>query len=204
MSPEVIFRGSLAVVSALLALIRLYYGWRTRQAVDRIAFKRANPRLVALVWMFGLVAASASVLYSLFPRWMAWATVPLAIGMRWAGVAAGLVTVLLFFWVHRALGPSWGMPGVIKERQAMVSGGPYRWVRHPMYATLFVWALAFFLLSANWFIGLAWLGLGAAAAATIDDEEAALIEKFGEAYQAYMRETGRLLPRWKREESSEG
>jgi protein-S-isoprenylcysteine O-methyltransferase Ste14 len=59
-------------------------------------------------------------------------------------------------------------------------------------------------LSANWFIGLAWLGLGAAAAATIDDEEAALIEKFGEAYQAYMRETGRLLPRWKRQEPSEG
>lgn len=55
-----------------------------------------------------------------------------------------------------------------------------------MYTTLFVWALAYFLLSANILIGLTWLGLGIVAAAMISDEEAALLETFGEAYQTYL------------------
>jgi protein-S-isoprenylcysteine O-methyltransferase Ste14 len=67
-----------------------------------------------------------------------------------------------------------------------------------MYSTLFVWALAYFLLSANWAIGLAWLALGVVAAALAPREEATLIAKFGETYRAYMQQTGRFLPkRWR-------
>lgn len=192
---EIIFRASLAAVSALLALIRLYYGARAAQAGGRVLFKRAGRVRLALVWAFGGLAAAASAAWVLFPEGLAWAALPLPIGLRWVGVGLGLTTVLLFFWIHRALGDNWAMPGEIKERQTLVTGGPYRWVRHPMYTTLFVWALAYFLMSANGLIGLAWLGLGLTAAAMVGDEEAALIESFGEAYRDYRRRAGRFWPR---------
>lgn len=192
---EIIFRASLAAVSAALALIRFYYGGRAAQAGGRVLFRRAGRVRTALVWAFGGLAAAASATWVLFPNGLAWAALPLPIGLRWAGVGLGLVTIMLFFWIHRTLGDNWAMPGEIKERHTLVTNGPYRWVRHPMYTTVFVWALAYGLMSANGLIGLLWLGLGLAAAAMVDDEEAALIESFGDAYRDYRRRVGRFGPR---------
>lgn len=65
-----------------------------------------------------------------------------------------------------------------------------------MYTALFLVTIVYFLISANWFIGVVWIGWIIGIVATmLRDEEAALIEKFGEEYQAYMRRTGRFLPR---------
>jgi protein-S-isoprenylcysteine O-methyltransferase Ste14 len=146
--------------------------------------------------MLGVLAATASVLWVIAPGWLAWAALPLPTALRWSGIVVGVITILLFFWVHRTLGKNWAMPGEIKERHTLITTGPYRWVRHPMYTTLFVWALAYFLMSANALIGLAWLGLGLVAAAMAGDEEAALLETFGETYQTYLQEVGRFWPRW--------
>jgi protein-S-isoprenylcysteine O-methyltransferase Ste14 len=193
---DLIFRASLAVVSVLLALIRFYYGWQAAGSGAKILYRRAGKVRTILVWMLGILAASASVLWVIAPGWMAWAAIPLPMVLRWSGITVGAITVLLFFWVHRTLGENWAMPGEIKERQTLMTTGAYRWVRHPMYTTLFVWALAYFLMSANVFIGLAWLGLGIVAAAMVGDEEAALLETFGEIYQTYLQEVGRFWPRW--------
>lgn len=193
---ELLFRGWLAGVSLALALIRIYYGRWALHAGGKVLFRRAGRVRLILVWTLGLLAALASALWVVAPVWLAWASLSLPMGLRWLGVGTGVVTVLLFWWVHRTLGQNWAMPGEIKEKQTLVTGGPFGWVRHPMYATLFVWALAYFLLSANGLIGLAWLGLALVAAAMVDDEEAALLEKFGDAYRAYQQHTGRFLPRF--------
>ena len=80
----------------------------------------------------------------------------------------------------------------------LITSGPYRWVRHPMYTTIFVWAVAFLLMSANWLVGGLWFGLGLVASALVRVEEAVLIDTFGAAYRVYMRRTGRFLPRLRR------
>lgn len=64
-----------------------------------------------------------------------------------------------------------------------------------MYAILFPWALAYFLISENGLVGGLWLVLALTAAALIGAEEATLTETFGGAYQTYMQHTGRLFPR---------
>ena len=107
----------------------------------------------------------------------------------------GIGTLPLFVWTHEALGKNWSADLVIKEEHALVTGGPYRWVRHPMYTAFFGSSLAYFLLSANWVIGLTGLGTSVLLAARVDKEEALMIEEFGDDYRAYMRRTGRFLPR---------
>jgi protein-S-isoprenylcysteine O-methyltransferase Ste14 len=77
-----------------------------------------------------------------------------------------------------------------------VTHGVYRWVRHPMYTAIFLFAIAQGLLLPNWFAG--WAGLITFAAlylSRIGNEEKMMREAFGEEYQAYMRRTGRLWPR---------
>lgn len=184
---DLIFRGGLAVVSILLALIRFYYARLSIQSNAPTVFRRAGRIRTGLVWTFGGSAAVASAVWVVMPGWLEWAALPLPAVLRWVGIGLGVVTVVLFYWVHRALGNNWAMPGDIKERQTLVTDGPYRWARHPMYATLFVWALAYWLMSANSLVGGAWLGLGLVAATMVADEEAALIETFGEAYRDYVR-----------------
>lgn len=184
----------MAAISLLLSLVRFYYGWLARRHRNKVAFNLASRIGTAFVWITGVLAAGASVLYVIAPGLVAWAALPLPIALRWIGAAFGLLTVLLFFWIHRALGANWAMPAVITKQQTLVTDGPYQFVRHPMYAMIFVWALAYFLMTANAFIGLSWLGLGVAAVSIIRQEEAALREKFGAAYNNYMQTTGRLLP----------
>ncbi len=64
-----------------------------------------------------------------------------------------------------------------------------------MYTTFSVIGLTSFLVSANWVIGWCWLGQAIVAASRVSDEEALMIEEFGDQYRAYMRRTGAFLPR---------
>lgn len=93
--------------------------------------------------------------------------------------------IFLLLWAHRTLGRNLSAPGVVEEKQALVSTGPYKWVRHPMYTVLFLFGIAYFLISANWLIGVVWLSwIIGTVVSMIRDEEAALIEKFSDEYRA--------------------
>lgn len=73
--------------------------------------------------------------------------------------------------------------------------GPYRRVRHPMYTVLFLIPVVYFLISANWFMGVIWVSWVVGTVATgVTDEESAMIDKFGDEYRTCMRHTGRFLP----------
>jgi len=191
---EVIFRGGLAAVFILLTLIRVYYARKAGKAAENTSADGEDKFGAILLRAFNSLAAVATLAYLIAPQWMGWSALPLPAWLRWIGIAAGLLTIALFLWVHRALGENWSASVEPKEQHALVTSGPYRWVRHPMYTTMLVWTLAFFLLSANWFVGITWLALSILAASRAGAEEAALIEKFGAEYRAYMQRTPRFLP----------
>ena len=198
MNNEMIFRGSLAAVFIVLTLIRLYYARQAGKTGQRAPADGESRLNAALLRLFNALAAVATLVYLVAPQWMSWSALPLPPWLRWLGLVAGLVTIALFLWSHHALGQNWSTSVGTKEQHSLVTSGPYRWVRHPMYTTIFGWALAFFLLSANWFVGATWLALIIAAASRASQEEAALIETFGAEYRVYMQRTGRFLPAWRR------
>lgn len=189
-----IFRGGLAAAFISLTFIRLYFARKAGKADEKVSVDRGDKFSAALLRLFNLLAAVATLIYLIAPQWMRWSALPMPVWSRWIGVVAGLITNALFFWVHHTLGENWSISVETKEQHKLVTSGLYRWVRHPMYTTMFVWTVAFFLLSANWFVGITWLALSILAVSRADKEEAALIEKFGAEYRAYMQRTGRFLP----------
>jgi protein-S-isoprenylcysteine O-methyltransferase Ste14 len=63
----------------------------------------------------------------------------------------------------------------------------------------FIFLLSLVLLTGNWFIGgVPLLALTLVVVWRLGREEAAMIEKFGDDYRAYMRRSGRFLPRLRR------
>lgn len=84
------------------------------------------------------------------------------------------------------------------ESQDMVFHGPYRWIRHPIYAAIILVLGSTLFISANWFVGLSWILMTVLdVAGRIRTEEALMTGRFGERYQDYMQRTGRLFPRLK-------
>ena len=195
MNTELIFRIALASIGTIYTVIRIYYTRLAMQA-DRNFFRPRSDIRQLVFGTLGFLNIVPTVIYVVAPEQLVWAALPLPSGWRWLGVGLGLVGIFFLLWVHHTLGKNFSVSGVMKEKQALVTIGPYRWVRHPMYTALFLVTLVYFLISSNWFLGLVWIGWIVGTVATmIRDEEAALIEKFGDEYRVYMQRTGRFLPR---------
>jgi protein-S-isoprenylcysteine O-methyltransferase Ste14 len=79
--------------------------------------------------------------------------------------------------------------------QSLITSGPYQIIRHPIYTAFLLILGSTLLISANWLIGLAWIGMTALEVASrIGFEEQLMLEYFGEQYREYMKRTGKLLP----------
>ncbi len=170
-------------------------GLRFRWSRGKVV-KRGEGRLKfgALGFLF-LAWVSASVAFVINPAWMSWSALPLPASLRWTGVGVILVGFSLAFAAFRSLGTNYSGTVVIKDSHTLVTSGPYRWIRHPIYTSYFALTLSLFLLTTNWFIGLALLALSILLASRVKAEEAMLLERFGDEYRAYMQRTGRFLPR---------
>lgn len=55
---------------------------------------------------------------------------------QWFGVGLGAAGLILVVWVHHTLRRHWSTNLLLKEEHTLVTGGPYRWARHPMYTAL--------------------------------------------------------------------
>jgi protein-S-isoprenylcysteine O-methyltransferase Ste14 len=164
----------------------------TRERLDRT--QEGVPMMIGLR-LGGLAVWSGVIAFMIDPDWMAWSSVPLPAGTRWAGVGLTLVTATLLAWTLGSLGPNLTDTVVTRGAHTLVTRGPYRWVRHPFYdcMALFVWSIS--LMMANWFVAVSGSLMFALLAIRSRIEEQKLLERFGEPYRAYRATTGRFLPR---------
>jgi protein-S-isoprenylcysteine O-methyltransferase Ste14 len=148
-------------------------------------------RLVIALPLFGSV-----LVYLLIPGWMAWASIALPPLLRWLGVAMGMVAVPTVYWVLATLGSNVSETVLTKEDHQLVTSGPYRWVRHPLYVVGIGLFMSVGLMSANAFIlGWTMVALISVRFVVVPREESALVAKFGDDYRRYQAKTGTLLPK---------
>jgi protein-S-isoprenylcysteine O-methyltransferase Ste14 len=195
MNQEATFRTVLGIGFLAVLAITLYHrlhSWASKEKLDRRQeglFILATLRPVGLLLWLGVLA------YLVYPAWMAWSSVPLPVGLRWAGVGLAAIGLGLLAWTLRSLGTNLTDTVVTKRAHTLVTQGPYCWVRHPFYDVMALLILAIALIAANWFIlvtGAVVFGLLAVRSRT---EEANLLARFGEPYRAYRQSTGRFVPR---------
>ncbi len=81
----------------------------------------------------------------------------------------------------------------VKSGSHLVTGGPYRWIRHPMYTALLMIMLALVCESFSYWRGFWWVLLSADLVAKLSYEETLLLEIFDD-YEAYRLRTWRVVP----------
>jgi protein-S-isoprenylcysteine O-methyltransferase Ste14 len=148
------------------------------------------------------VLAAAGIGLSLIPAvyvatgFPAFADYPFRPWMGWIGAVVEICFLALFYASHRQLGRNWSVTLEIRDNHRLVTDGLYRYVRHPMYSSFWLWALAQVLLLPNWVAGAAGLvGVGILYFTRVGVEEAMMQRSFGDEYRAYAGRTGRIIPR---------
>jgi protein-S-isoprenylcysteine O-methyltransferase Ste14 len=115
------------------------------------------------------------------------------LGQRVLGAGVILAGGGLMYWARVSFA-SWRFRAELDARHQLATGGPFRFVRHPLYAGMDLLALG----SAIWiptvivWIGFVLMVLGGDLRARA--EEPLLERAFGDAYREYRRGTYRFLP----------
>lgn len=176
-------------------VIRVHYHRKAMKTAGQYTNKEGRFTTI-LRGIAGLSYILTLLAYMVYPPILIWAAVPLPDGLRWVGAALSLAVLPLIRWVQESLGSNFSTTIHIRDEHTLVTRGPYRWVRHPMYTVLMMQSIGLMLLTANWFVGGSYLlVLMIIMIIRTPFEENMMIEKFGEQYRAYMRQTGKFLPK---------
>lgn len=197
MNNETIFQLVAITLLTITLSISIYFRSKAARSGEEISSREEGVLILNLRRILGLALWLSTLAYLINPRWMAWSSLPLPAWTRWSGAALMALCVPLVYWVFSSLGKNVTPTVAIRREATLVTHGPYRWVRHPLYTVGFVAFVGFSLLAANWFIFATLLPAFAVLVKRTPIEERRLIERFGEEYRAYMQRTGRYLPRLK-------
>jgi len=166
-----------------------------RDTGEKISRKVDGNTMMTFIKIGGLLLWFSPLVYLINPAWMAWSKIGLPESVRWAGVGFGILCVLGIYWLFSSIGSGISPTSATRKEHKLVTSGPYRWVRHPLYTVGSSLFIAFGMMADNWFVAtlgvLAFIGM----AIRTPKEEANLIEKFGDEYREYMKRTGRFLPK---------
>jgi len=111
-------------------------------------------------------------------------------GVGLAIFASGLA---LAVWARIYLGRNWGMPMAEKDDPELVTTGPYRRVRHPIYTGIILAMVGTAIaVSWYWFVAVALIGAYFIYSATM--EERYMTGAFPDAYPAYKHSSKMLIP----------
>jgi protein-S-isoprenylcysteine O-methyltransferase Ste14 len=193
---ETLFRIILPVLIIAFAAHRGYYVKNHSQPEDVTLKKRQEGIATKVSGVLGLIGFISVIAFVINPNWLAFASLSFPVWLRWVGIALALAGFALLQWAQVTLGKSWSdTPRMMKE-QTLITSGPYQFIRHPIYTAFVLILGSALLISANWLIGLAWLGMTVLEVASrVGFEESLMLEYFGDQYREYMKKTGRLLPR---------
>ena len=163
------------------------------RAADPVADNRTEGRLV---WLraVGILIWATLVGYFVAPERMAWSQLAAPPWLSWVGVGLSCACVLAMYWVLRHLGTNLHHGVTPRPHHYLVTTGPYRFIRHPWFAVLFLLLVGLSLLWSSWLIFVFALVRAVYFAARARIEDSALRDAFGDAYDAYARGVPRFLP----------
>lgn len=112
----------------------------------------------------------------------------------YAGLALTALGAAFAIWARSTLGGNWSATVAVKENHSFVHRGPYRLVRHPIYAGLLLAMLGTAIVhgQAGCFVAVALAFVAYWLKARM--EEQFMTQQFGEEYRRYQKDVKQLIP----------
>lgn len=176
----------------ILLMIRIYYRWRNRDVKIMESYVSALEKSLFFLDAVGVIVMP---LICIFTPWLNFADYQLPSWVGWTGTFILALAILLLWRSHADLGRNWSQSLELRKEHQLIDHGVYKYIRHPMYAAIWLYCIAQILLLHNVIAGWsALVSFGLLYFLRVPREEQMMLDEFGEEYQAYMRKTGRILP----------
>jgi len=164
-----------------------------KERIETIKQEGIHAFFLIFIAIYGNLTVAALYLSNL--SWIQWSYLYLPLELRVVGLALGVVSLPYVYWVGRTLANYYSYTVEVQENYKLITTGPYHRIRHPIYLATILFLAALVLISDNWLFLIILLAMIPGIYVRMNKEEQMLIEEFGDEYRAYMKRTGRLLPR---------
>jgi protein-S-isoprenylcysteine O-methyltransferase Ste14 len=145
-----------------------------------------------VLWRIGVLVVVVILSQGVRQGWIPRPT-PFPYGVQVIGVVLTALGIGFAIWARMTLGRNWGMPMTLREKPELVTGGPYAYVRHPIYTGIIFAMLGTALTVGAWWFFVLLIAFGYFLIST-HQEEKDMVQHFPEAYPAYRARTKRLIP----------
>ena len=171
-----------AVLACWLVLISNYL-FRKRPPQARETRRGLN-------WARGLAWQTVAVLFATFPGHK-----EAVFGVGIAAVLLAAASAAIMIAAERTLGRQFAYQARLVGGHRLITSGPYRWVRHPIYTGLYGLALATALVRGNWLLIPIFTAVFAVGTAMrVRSEERLLRDEFGPEFEEYARRVPAVIP----------
>ncbi len=102
---------------------------------------------------------------------------------------------ILSIQAQKALGANWMGTVGLRSYHSLITHGPYRYIRHPMYVGIAISQIGISLFSMNRWMAFACFFFTLSFMVRVPEEEQLLSNHFGRKFAKYREETGLFLPR---------
>ena len=163
---------------------------KEKMTEQRVSSQEKNLLILLLTGMF-----IVPLIYSA-SNWLDFANYSLPTWAGWLGVVFIILALIVFWRAHADLKTNWSPSLEIREKHELITHGIYGYIRHPMYASQWLWVIAQPLLLQNWLAG--WLDLFVFIlfyVLRVRAEEKMMIDTFGDQYRDYMKKVGGVFPK---------
>ena len=193
---ETLFRILMAAILFTCIGISSYFRRKAdRDNSESISRNVDGPLMMTMIRIGGLVLWISPLVYLTNPLWMAWSKIGLSEWIRWLGIGIGVLCAIGIYWLFSSIGNGITATSATRKEHKLVTSGPYRWVRHPLYTIGTLMFISLGLIADNWFIFALGILVFILMAIRTPKEEANLIAKFGDDYREYMKKTGAFIPK---------
>jgi protein-S-isoprenylcysteine O-methyltransferase len=140
--------------------------------------------------MFAIIAAFLLPTLTIF-RFVNFA--PLSPTFSVIGIIFTIIGLAFLVWARRTLGKNWSQTVAAKEDHELITSGPYRYVRHPMYTGGLIATIGSAVTAGGAFVFLLIL-LAPLFIWRTGAEDKLMTAQFPDQYPKYMKRTKKLLP----------
>ena len=193
---ETFYRITFVVLWIAYIAIRAPYQSRYKTLEKATSQAASREKLLLLLLTVGLIVVPILWVFGLLDRFVT----DLPDWVRLTGIAVALLSLVYFRRIHKALASNWSPTLEIFKDHELITNGPYKHIRHPMYTQIWIWALAQALITSNAVASLSGLLTWAVVYfVRVPEEERMMNARFGTEYSEYAGRSGRILPKiWKR------
>ena len=161
-----------------------------KQRADRGAFRRGvRTRFLLFLIMVAAITLARRVTGLHALQLAELRSIPMAV----TGAVCTAAGAILAVAARAAIGHNWGTPGMRKTDTDLVTSGPYRWIRHPIYTGILLMMMGTAIgLTRGWW--LVTIAAGIYFIYSARAEERYMGEVFPDRYPAYRARTKMLVP----------